>query len=212
MDRHQVEEDIRALAARRAETEERLRHSERRLAEVADEHRELEGAVMLARRAIADLDDHAERLKDELRLAEVEEARAAVEEAVRAREAAAEQAAHAARELRAAHDRLQQARQSLADAQTALRAVGVLDAPVEPEPTQFDDEWQSLAPLVEEELNTHLQLQLVAAAAASNNPLDIEALPDDLQVLARARRDARLREARVRRSELLRERRERGEE
>lgn len=194
MDRHQVEESIRALAARRAETEERLRQSEQRLAEVENEHKELEGAVMLARRGLADLDTHAERLQGELRLAEVEEARAAVGEAVRRRATAAEEAARAARELRAAYDRLQEARQGVEDARAALRDLDVRDdRPGEVEQTPFEDEWRSLAPLVEDELDTQVQLQVVAAAAASNNPLDIEALPEHLQVLARARRNELLR-------------------
>jgi chromosome segregation ATPase len=196
MDRREVEENIRALAERRAETEERLRQSEQRLSEVEDEHRELQGAVALDVRAIADMDAHAERLKQELRQAEVEEARVAVEKAVKARETAAERAAHAARQLRAAHDRLEKTRHAVEKARAALRELDHrAEAPAEPEPKLFEDEWRSLAPLVEQELNTQLELQIVAAAAASNNPLDIEALPEHLQVLARARRNDVLREA-----------------
>jgi chromosome segregation ATPase len=188
MNRQQVEEHIRALSARRAETERQLQQSEQRLAEVESQHKELEGAVKLAQRAIADLDAHAERLKDELHLAVVEEARGAVAQAVQARQTAAEQAAGAARQLRTAYDRLQLARQGVEDAHAALRELGIRDVPVDPEPTPFEDEWQALAPLVEAELDTRLQSQLVAAAAASNNHYDIEALPQHLQVLARARR------------------------
>ena len=200
MNRDQVEESIRAVADRRAETEEQLRESERRLAEVENEHQELEGAVKLARRALADLDAHAAQLNEELRAVAVDEARAAVAEAVRARETAAEEAAQAARELRAAFDRLQQAREGVESAQTALRDLGIRREAVELEQTSFEEEWQSLAPLVEAELNTRLQLQIVAAAAASTNPLDIEALPEHLRVLARERRRELLRDARHRES------------
>jgi chromosome segregation ATPase len=199
MDRHQVEEHIRALAAQRAETEAQLRQSEQRLAEVENEQQELAGAAQLARRAIADLDARAEQLKEELRTAVVDEARAAAADALRTRQAAAEQAAEAARALRAAYDRLQQARRAVDDAHAALRDLGIRrEASSEPERTPFDDEWQSLAPLVESELNTRLQAQIVAAAAASNNPLEIDALPEHLQVLARARRRELLQERRGR--------------
>ena len=194
MNRHQVEEQIRALSARRAETEQQLRQSEQRLTEVENEHKELEGAVNLARRAMADLDAHAERLKDELRLAAIEEARDAVAKAVEARQTAAEEAADAVRQLRAAYDRLERARVAVGDAQAAVRNLGISrDPPVEPEQTLFEDEWQSLAPLVENELNTRLDAQIVAAAAGSGNPYDIDALPQHLQVLARARRRELLR-------------------
>jgi chromosome segregation ATPase len=194
MNRHQVEEHIRALLARRAEAEEQLRQSEQRLAEVENEHKELEGAVKLARRAIADLDAHAEELKDELRVAAIEEAQIAAEQAVQARQAAAEEAADAARQLRSAYARLQRAREAVNDAHAALRDLGIRPrAPVQPEQTLFEDEWQSLAPLVENELNTRLESQIVAAAAASNNPFDIEALPEHLRALARARQSERLR-------------------
>jgi chromosome segregation ATPase len=194
MDRHQVEENIRSLVQRRAETQERLRQSEQRLAELEDEHRELQGALALNARAIADMDVRAEQLEQELRLAETEDARVAVEKAVQAREAAAERAAHAARELRAAHDHLEETRQGVENARAALQKLDHRAAALaEPEPRTFEDEWHSLAPLVEQELNTQLEVQIVAAAVASNNPLDMEALPDHLQVLARARRNDLLR-------------------
>jgi chromosome segregation ATPase len=199
MNRHQVEESIRLLSARRAETEEQLRRSEQRLAEVESEQKELEGAVNLARRAIADLNAHAEKLKEELKVAAIEEARAAVAQATQARQTAEEEAANAARQLRAAYDRLQQVRQAVDEAQAALDNLGIRpDAPLEPEQSVFQDEWQSLAPLVENELNTRLEAQMVAAAADSGNPFDIEALPAHLQVLARARRRELLRESRGR--------------
>jgi chromosome segregation ATPase len=195
MNRNQVEEQIRSVSALRAETEDQLRRSEQRLAELEDEQKELEGALMSARRAVADLDAQAEQLEHELRLAVVEEARDGFAEAVRARQAATEEAAAAARQLRAAHDRLQQSRQAVDKAHAKLRDLGVReDAPVEHEQTLLEDEWRSLAQLVEDELNARLQEQIVAAAASSGNPSDIEALPEHLQALARERRRELLRE------------------
>ena len=45
-----------------------------------------------------------------------------------------------------------------------------------------------VVPLVEQELNRRLESELVAQAAASSNPFDIESLPAHLQALARERR------------------------
>jgi chromosome segregation ATPase len=201
MGREDVEERLRALAERRNEAEQQLRETEQRLAEVEEEHNELQGALQLRHRQLQDLQEYEERLNDELRHAAVEEARAALDETVERRDTAVRQAADAAAGLRAAVERLDEAREAVAAAEAALRRLDVSAAvTAEPEPVNFEEEWSSVAPLVEQELNERLKMQIVAAAAESVNPLDIESLPEELKLLARARRREILKTRRARQS------------
>jgi chromosome segregation ATPase len=190
MDRREVADKMRALEQRREEAEARLRQSEARLAQLEEEQNSLHGELNLGRRALADLDSYHEQLQEEFRLAEIEEARELLDRAVEERTAASEAAAAAARELRASLERLTAARKAVTETRKALRHLVPGPQPlVEPEVSSLDDEWTSLAPLLEQELNLRLQMQVVAAAAESENPQDALSLPRHLQVLVQARRD-----------------------
>jgi hypothetical protein len=91
--------------------------------------------------------------------------------------------------LKAAHDLLEQRRGDVVDAVNALRRLRPpTRVQVSAEPDNFNKEWRSVAPLVEQELNRRLEGELVAQAARSSNPLDIDSLPAHLQALARERR------------------------
>jgi exonuclease SbcC len=189
VDRAEVEAKLATVAARRQETLERLEQQQERLARVEDERAAIEGDLILARRAVSDFENYEARLQEQLAAVEIEEARVAVEQAVATRNRAAEQAAAAAEGLRSAHDQLQRAREAVSEALSRLRELdrSARGSPP-PEPVSFEEQWQQLAPLVEQELNVQLQAAAVAAAARSANHLDIERLPDYLQPLARERR------------------------
>ena len=189
MTRAEVEQKVQAVAARRAQAEAELRESQARLAELEDEESVLQGTAALARRALNDLDEYAERLRGELQAAAIEEARRSVVDHVERRKAAEAKAADAARKLRTAHEELQTARRQLEDARSALRRLDPTSVVrIEAEGTAYQEEWAGLAPLVEEELNVRLDAQAVAAAAASWNPHDIDSLPKHLQAIARSQR------------------------
>jgi chromosome segregation ATPase len=189
MRRDEVEKRMQVLAERRAETERELREAETRLAELDDERNALSGRLALRRRAVEDLAAIERQLEKELAAVEVEEAQAVLTAAIEARDAAAKEAATKAVDLKAAHELLEQRRDEVVDAVNVLRRLrppGRVQVPVEPD--NFNEEWRSVAPLVEQELNRRLDSELVAQAARSNNPLDIDSLPAHLQALARERR------------------------
>jgi chromosome segregation ATPase len=189
MRRDEVEKRMQALAERRATTEQELREAETRLAELEDERNELSGRLALRRRAVEDLAAFQRQLEKELAAVELEEAQAALTAAIEARDAAVREAAMKAVELKAARDLLEQRRSDVADAVNAFRQLRPPSRVLVPaEPDEFNEEWRSLVPLVEQELNRRLEGELVAQAARSNNPLDIDSLPVHLQALARERR------------------------
>lgn len=189
MRRDEIERRMQALAERRAETARELQEAETRLVELEDERNALSGTLAIRRRAVEDLASYERQLQEELSKLEVEEAEAAVSAAVAARDAAVADAARKANELRAAHDLLERRRAEVKDASDALRRFGSRSAVRIPEePTEFSEEWQSVAPLVEQELNRRLESELVTQAARSGNPLEIDSLPAHLQALARERR------------------------
>jgi hypothetical protein len=200
MRRDDLEKRMQTLVERRAETERELHEAEARLAEIEDERNELSGMLALRRRAVEDFAQYERQLRDDLAAVDLEEAHAAVTAAIEARDVAVGDAAKKASELRFAHDLLEQRRRELADAVDALRRLrppSKVSVPAEPE--TFEEEWRSVVPLVEQELNRRLESELVAQAARSNNPLDIESLPAHLQALAKERRNQ---ERRLRRGTL----------
>jgi hypothetical protein len=195
MGRDEVEKRMQALVERRAGMERELREAETRLAELEDERNELSGRLALRRRAVEDLAQYERQLRDDLAAVNLEEAQTALTAAIGARDAAAGDAAKKASEFRAAHDLLEQRRRELVDAVDALRRLrppSKVSVPAEPD--KFDEEWRSVVPLVERELNRRLESELVAQAARSTNPLDIESLPAHLQALAKERRNHLLRQ------------------
>jgi DNA repair exonuclease SbcCD ATPase subunit len=190
MRRDDLEKRMQTLVERRAETERELREAEARLAEIEDERNELSGRLALRRRAVEDFAQYERQLRDDMAAVALEEAHAAVTAAIEARDVAVGDAAKKASELRSAHDLLEQRRRELVDAVDALRRLrppSKVSVPAEPE--TFEEEWRSVVPLVEQELNRRLESELVAQAARSNNPLDIESLPAHLQALAKERRN-----------------------
>jgi hypothetical protein len=188
--RREIEQKFAAAQRGRLEAEERLRENEDRLAEVEHERAVVLGESAIAQRALADFDQHLERLAKELAAVELEETRASFERALEVRNQSFAAAAKAARQLVAALAAIDDAREAVDEAHRRLRKVDRKAAPLPPEPSIFDEPWHELAPLVEAELGRRLESEAVEAVARSMNFRLIEDLPEHLRELARQRQHA----------------------
>jgi chromosome segregation ATPase len=183
-----LEQSLRDAVAHTEEAEHQLDSLEERRAAA-------EGRLAIARRAATDYAARLEDRRQELARALEAEAQARLLEVVAARDEAANRAAEAIAQLIDAFERLDAARAATAEraAETESRLGRRLE--VGPEPASFDQEWARLIDFVRARAQLSLEDELVEAAAASPLGHEIANLPEHLQVVARRRRDERMRAA-----------------
>jgi chromosome segregation ATPase len=189
--REEIERRLAAAETALEEAAARLDRTQKRLSDIDQERATIVGETEIARRALSDLEAEIARSREALSAAEVEEARAAVTEAAQRRDHVVHDAAAA---LSTAVDRLEQierCRAAVVEAEKRLRRLGAPSggAPVAPtEPDVLDEPWQRIVSVVKAKLNENLEIDIVDAAARSNAPSAIDALPEHLRVLAAQRR------------------------
>jgi chromosome segregation ATPase len=189
--REKIEQRLAAAEIALEEAAARLERTQKRLREIDQERATIVGETDIARRAVSDLEAEIAKSREALAAAEVEEARAAVTEAVQRRNEVINDAAAA---LNTAVDLLEQLRVCRADVVDAQKRLTRLDpananrtaAPAEP--GVVDEPWQRIVSAVKAQLDEDLEIDIVDAAARSNAPSAIDALPEHLRVLAVQRR------------------------
>jgi vacuolar-type H+-ATPase subunit I/STV1 len=188
VEKAEIEATLATAAERLRLTEERLHELTDRLAKMDEEREAILGQAALTKQAIADYQQHHERLQQELADAtRREEADAAFQQAVDARDVALDQASAAVAAVAAAFERLDAARQAAVQAHTHLQSVNPRARSMPPEPTDFHERWAAVAPLLQKELGVQLESELVEAAARSGNYLVVKNLPEHLRELASQR-------------------------
>jgi chromosome segregation ATPase len=192
MSRDDVERRMRAAEATLQQAAERLETTEKRLGELDQEREAVLGESEIARRALTDLEQAIADLREELASLELEEARQGLADAVAERDATIEQTAAALGTAVALLDQVDLRRQAVTEASERVAALdprtpkGRVVAPEEPD--TLHEPWQRLVTVVKEQLDEELETEIIDAAARSNAPYAINALPEHLRAVAMERR------------------------
>lgn len=171
---------------------ERLETTEKRLGELDQEREAVLGESELARRALAQLDESIAAMREELAALELEEARKALADAAAQRDATIEKTAAALDTAVALLEEVDVRRKAVAEATERVAALaprtprGRVVAPEEPD--TLHEPWQRLVTVVKDQLDEELETEAVEAAARSNAPYAINALPEHLRAVAMERR------------------------
>ena len=192
MSREDVERRIRVAEATLQQASERLDTTEKRLGELDEEREAVLGESEIARRALTDLEQAIADLREEMASLELEEARQALADAVAERDATIEQTAAALDTAVALLEQIDRRRQAVREAGERIatldpRTPGRRSVAPE-EPDTLHEPWQRLVTLVKEQLDEELETEIVEAAARSNAPYAINALPEHLRAVAMERR------------------------
>jgi chromosome segregation ATPase len=192
MSRDDVERRMRVAEATLQQAAERLETTEKRLGELDQEREAVVGESEIARRAFTELEQAMADLREELVAVEREEARQALADAVEERDATIEQTAAALEAALALLEQVDRRRQAVAEASERLVALeprapkGRAMAPEEPD--TLHEPWQRLVTVVKDQLDDELETEIIDAAARSNAPYAINALPEHLRAVAMERR------------------------
>ena len=192
MSREELEQKLRVAEETVQKAAARLETTEQRLGELEQERTAVLGESEIARRALSQLDATIADLRDELTALELEEARQALADAVAARDGVIEEAAAT---LDAAVALLEEVEVRRAAVEAARKRVLVLDpsgpsgrAGAHDEPDTLHEPWQRMVAAVKDQLDEELETEVVDAAARSNAPYAINALPEHLRAVALERR------------------------
>jgi len=192
MSRDDIERRMRVAESTLQQAAERLETTEKRLGEIDQEREAVLGESEIARRALTDLDQAIADLREELAAVELEEARQALAEAVVERDATIEQTAAALETAVAMIEQVDRRRQAVAEANERVAALDPgtpkRRAVAPEEPDTLHEPWQRLVTVVKEQLDEELETEVVDAAARSNAPYAINALPEHLRAVAMERR------------------------
>lgn len=187
-----LEEELERARMRLQEGQAEIVDLERRKAEAA-------GSVVVAERAIKELEERLAEEREALaRVERLAEAEREVSARVGERDAVARDLGQAVTALLTQLDELDAARQRVAMAHHAVRALegrgAVRAAP--PEPDEFVQSWERLVERLREDLGAKLDRDLIEAAARSPFGNAINDLPIHLRTLAAERRRALVQESR----------------
>ena len=154
------------------------------------------GASELTRRAIVDVEEKMEQLREELAAIQLlEQTRESLAIAVQERDEAIARAAAGFEAAVSLLAEVEAKREAVVQAHEQLRSLDPSVARVAPdEPDILHEPWQLLAAAVKAELEEQLESDIVEAAARSHLPSAINALPQHLRVLALQRRNELQRE------------------
>ena len=192
MSRDDVERRMRVAEATLQQASERLETTEKRLGELDQEREAVIGESEIARRALTELEQAIADLREELASVEREEARQALADAVAERDATIDQTAAALDTALALLEQVDRRRQAVSEASERLVALeprtprGRAVGPEEPD--TLHEPWQRLITLVKDQLDEELETEIIDAAARSNAPYAINALPEHLRAVAMERR------------------------
>jgi len=190
MKREEVERRLELAETNRQQAAERLQIAEQRLEELEGERSQILGESDLARRSIAELARLADECRSELAAVELEEARDRLAEAVEARDRSIGEAAEALGSAVKLLGAIDEHRAAVADAHQRLKSLDPSAGRAAPdEPDVLHERWQQMVSLVRTELDGELESDIVDAAARSNSPVALNALPQHLRILAEERRN-----------------------
>jgi chromosome segregation ATPase len=192
MSREDVERRMRVAETTLQQAAERLETNEKRLGELDQEREAVLGESELSRRALTELEQALADLREELALVELEEARQALAEAVTERDTTIGQTAAALETALALLEEVDRRRQAVTEASERLAALDPRTPkarPVAPEePDTLHEPWQRLVTAVKDQVDEELETEIIDAAARSNAPYAINALPEHLRAVAMERR------------------------
>jgi chromosome segregation ATPase len=192
MSRDDVERRMRVADATLQQAAERLETTEKRLGELDQEREAVVGESETARRALTELEQAIADLREELASVELEEARQALADSVAERDATIEQTAAALDTAVVLLEQIDRLRRAVTEASERVAALdsqtprGRAVAPEEPD--TLHDPWQRLVTVVKDQLDEELETDIIDAAARSNAPYAINALPEHLRAVAMERR------------------------
>jgi chromosome segregation ATPase len=192
MSRDDIERRMRVAEATLQQAAERLETTEKRLGELDQEREAAVGESEIARRALTELEQAIADLREELVAVELEEARQALADAVAERDATIEQTAAALDTAVALLEQIDRRRRAVTEASERAAALdprspgGRIVTPEEPD--TLHEPWQRLVTLVKDQLDEELESEIIDAAARSNAPYAINALPEHLRAVAMERR------------------------
>jgi chromosome segregation ATPase len=191
-DATQLIADLSALEEELARAQSRLHSGQQEIEELEKRKAETEGTVVLARRAISDLERRLAEQREVLaRQQRLEEARDRLAQAVADRDAAATRLAATAETLLVQLDELSSMGEAMTTARQAVHAAGdrrTIELPREP--AELREAWGRLIERIRADLGNQLEQELLEAAARSPFGNAIRDLPAHLRAAARERRAA----------------------
>jgi chromosome segregation ATPase len=191
--REHLEREIVSLEQALAEADDERANAQRALEDVEGLRNEAAGRLEIASRASESYAARlAERREELARLLDAE-LQARLRETTASRDSAALRAAEAIAHLIESFYRLEAARASTAERIAEMEARGRAPTDVGPEPADLEEQWAKLVDFVRARAQLGLDDELVEAAASSPTWHEIEKLPEHLQVVARRRRNERIR-------------------
>jgi chromosome segregation ATPase len=193
--RENLEREIGSLERALAEAVEEKSNAQRALDDLEGRRNEVAGRLEIARQAAESYVARLEERREELARAFDAELQARLLETAAARDDAALRAAEAIAHVIRSVERLEAARASTAERVAELEARRRRRVEVDPEPAELNEHWAQLVDFVTARVQRRLDEELVEAAASSPGGQDIEKLPEHLQVVAKRRRNERLRPA-----------------
>ncbi len=178
-----AETNLRDAVALHEQTQQQLRELEERRESVLGESEQ-------TRRAMADYERLMEQSRNELAAFEVEETRVALAEAVQLRDAIIAKTGAALDSAVSLLEMIDAQRAAVAEAHQRLRSLDHTVGRAAPEePDSLHEPWQRMVAAVKTELDEELESDIVDAAARSNSPSALNALPQHLRILATERRN-----------------------
>ena len=192
MSREELEGKLRLAEETLQQASARLTVTEKRLESLEQERAAALGEAEIARRTLSDIDRVIADLREELASLEVEEARQALTEAAHVRDKVIAEAAAALETAVRLLEEVETYRAAVAEAHERVISLSPSGPPggaaAPEEPDVLHEPWQRMVAVVKDRLGEELESEAVDAAARSNAPYAINALPEYLRAVAMERR------------------------